>query len=129
VGAVVVTVVTILFLNSAHATNITWSSAGAIALSLLVSVLLLFVVFVLGIIFTLRVFFRLLKDLLDDLFRSVPKPGEKEGAHPVDEFLLNMMHSMILPNTSQPATTDIKESIVDAVSQYSKGQEPPAGNA
>ena len=129
VGAIVVTVITIIFLSSAGETHLTWASAKGIALSLLISAVLLFIVVVLGIIFTLRVFFSLLKDLLEDLFHSVPKPEENSSTHPVDALLLNMMHSMILPNTSEAASTDIKENIVDAVSQYSKGQEPPAGNA
>ncbi|HLV98398.1 MAG TPA: hypothetical protein VKT82_06930 [Ktedonobacterales bacterium] len=129
VGALIVTIVTIVFLHNAGAVHLAWSSAGAIALSLLISFVLLFIVFVLGIVFALRVFFKIMKDLLDDLFQSVPKPEHPSVTHPVDKFLLNMMHSMILPNTAQPASSDIKETIVDAVSQYAKGQEPPASNA
>ncbi len=129
VGALLVTIVTIIFLHNAGAVRLAWSSAGAIALSLLVSFVLLFVVFVLGIVFALRVFFRILKDLLDDLFRSVPSPDHPSVTHPVDKLLLNMAHSMILPNTSESASADVKENIVDAVSQYAKGQEPPSTNA
>ena len=128
-GAIIVTIVTLIFLHNAGAVHLAWSSAGAIALSLLVSFVLLFIVFVLGIAFALRVFFKIMKDLLDDLFQSVPRPEHPSVTHPVDKFLLNMMHSMILPNTSQPASSDIKETIVDAVSQHVQGQEPPAGNA
>jgi hypothetical protein len=128
-GALIVTIVTMIFLNNAGALHLAWSSAGAIALSLLVSFILLFIVFVLGIVFALRVFFRILKDLLDDLFRSVPKPDHPNVSHPVDKLILNMAHSMILPHTDQPASSDIKETIVDAVSQYATGQEPPAGKS
>jgi len=53
-GALIVTIVTLIFLHNAGAVHLAWSSAGAIALSLLISFVLLFIVFVLGIAFALR---------------------------------------------------------------------------
>ena len=135
VGAIVVTIVTILFLNNAGDLHLTWASTGAIGLSLLVSFVLLFIVFILGIIFTLRVFFGILGTVLNEIFPTEPKPRQKSGAHPVDEFLMSMTHSFIMPHLTgagQEAAPDAKEAVVDAVPHYAAGQEPPtasSGNA
>jgi hypothetical protein len=131
-GAIIVTAVTILFLDNAGDLNLTWASAGAIGLSILVSFALLFIVFMLGIVFTLRVFFGILGTLLDDIFPTEPKPRRTTPAHPADEFLLNMTHSFImphLPKSGQPAAPAAQETVVDAVPQYAQGQETSTGSA
>ena len=134
VGALLVDIVTLLILNSGGTAHITWSSAGTIALSLLVSAVVLFLVFVLGIIFTLRVLFGIFNELLDDVFKALPKPGEASGANPVDEFLLNITHSLIMPKSAREEgkVPDVKEVIEEAVSQFTKGhessKEPPAAS-
>lgn len=131
-GAIIVTAVTILFLDNAGDLNLTWASAGAIGLSLLVSFALLFIVFMLGIVFTLRVFFGILGTLLDDIFPSGPQPRQTKAAHPTDELLLNMTHSFMMPHLSkagQAAAPEAPATVVDAVPQYAQGQEPPAESA
>ncbi len=130
-GSIIVTTVTILFLDNAGDLNLTWASAGAIGLSLLVSFALLFIVFMLGIVFTLRVFFGLLGTLLDDIFPTGPKPRQTRANHPVDEFLLNMTHAFMMPHLAkagQAATPDAQETVVDAVPQQAQGQEPPSAS-
>jgi hypothetical protein len=116
VGAIVVTVVTIIFLQNAGDLHLTWASTGAIGLSLLVSFVLLFIVFVLGIIFTLRVFVGIVGTLLNDLFPTAPKPRQTTGGHPIDEFLLNMTHSMIMPHLAQGQAAG-QEAAVEAAPQ------------
>ncbi len=120
VGAIIVTIVTIIFLQNAGDLHLTWASTGAIGLSLLVSFVLLFIVFVLGIIFTLRVFVGIVGTLLNDLFPTPPKPRQAGGGHPMDEFLLNMTHSLLMPHLpkgEQSEASSAQEAVVEAAPQ------------
>jgi hypothetical protein len=128
VGALLITLITLLLLNSTGAVHIGWSSAWAIVFSILCSAIVLCIVFVLGVIYSLRLIFRMVGGLLDDAFVASPKAGQSSGTNPLDEFLLRITRWVIpsgASETGQAGYTGRRGVVVDAAPPSSPEQELP----
>jgi hypothetical protein len=127
-GALLITFITLLLLNSTGTVHIGWSSVWAIVLSIFCSAIVLCIVFVLGVIYSLRLIFRMMGGWLGDAVAAPPQAGQSSGTNPLDEFLLRITRWGIPPGaaqTGQAGNTGRRGVVVDAAPPSSPEQESP----
>ena len=127
-GALLITFITLLLLNSTGTVHISWSSVWAIVLSIFCSAIVLCIVFVFGVIYSLRLIFRMVGGWLGDSAAASPQAGQSSGANPLDAFLLRVARWVIPPGASetrQPGNTSTRGVVVDAAPPPSPEQASP----
>lgn len=132
-GALLITLVTLLLLNSTGTVHIGWSSVWAIVLSIFCSAIVLCIVFVLGVIYSLRLIFKMMGGWLGDAVAASPQAGQNSGTHPLDEFLLRITRWGIPPGAAQrgqAGNTGTRGVVVDAAPSSPEQESPkePPGN-
>ena len=126
-GALLITLVTLLLLNSTGTLHPGWASVWAIVFSLFCAAIVLCIVFVLGVIYSFRLIFKMMGGLLGDAFVAPPNPEQRGGTNPLDEFLLRIARWGIPPGASQagqPGNTGRRGMVVDAAPPPAPEQEP-----
>ncbi len=116
-GALLITFITLLLLNSTETVHIGWSSVWAIVLSIFCSAIVLCIVFVSGVIYSLRLIFRMMGGWLGDAVVAPPQAGQSSGNNPLDEFLLRITRWVVPPGAAQRGqarNTGTRGVVVDA---------------